>query len=155
MFEKNLNFPGRNRFRNNPTGFALKIFKDVTITTTGRPWIVNPVGISAILIPPPCPKIIEGKGTVEDIIIKQPGNGFITAPGPGYPTLVVAKGIDIAAPGINYSPDDQLLINGNPANIVVDGFGRVVEVLHHLRSLLKLLIFNYHLLQVLIPRNST
>ena len=125
----NLNFPGRNRFRNNPTGFALKIFKDVTITTTGRPWIVNPVGISAILIPPPCPKIIEGKGTVEDIIIKQPGNGFITAPGPGYPTLVVAKGIDIAAPGINYSPDDQLLINGNPANIVVDGFGRVVEVL--------------------------
>ena len=125
----NLNFPGRNRFRNNPTGFALKIFKDVTITTTGRPWIVNPVGISAILIPPPCPKIIEGKGTVEDIIIKQPGNGFITAPGPGYPTLVVTKGIDIAAPGINYSTDDQLLINGNPANIVVDGFGRVVEVL--------------------------
>ena len=125
----NLSFPGNNRFRNNPTGFALKIFKDVTITTTGRPWTSNPVGISAILIPPPCPKIIEGKGTVEDIIIKQPGNGFITAPGPGYPTLVVTKGIDIAAPGINYSPDDQLLINGNPANIVVDGFGRVVEVL--------------------------
>ena len=125
----NLSFPGRNRFRNNPTGFALKIFKDVTITTTGRPWIVNPVGISAILIPPPCPKIIEGKGTVEDIIIKQPGNGFITAPGPGYPTLVVTKGIDIAAPGINYSPDDQLLINGNPATIEVDGFGRVTNVL--------------------------
>jgi len=114
---------------NNPTGFALKIVKDTIISGNSLPWTTNPVGISAILIPPPCPKVIDGKGIVTDIIVKEPGNGFTTSPGPGYPTIVTVKGIDITSPGINYSPDDNILINGNPVSICkIDGFGRVLEV---------------------------
>lgn len=52
----------------NPTGFALKIMKDVVISEKSFPWTTNPVGISAMLIPPPCPKVVKGKGVVTDII---------------------------------------------------------------------------------------
>ena len=124
----NLNFAGRNRFRNNPTGFAVRILKDITIRGIGQSWRVNPVGISAILVPPPCPKVIEGKGRVEDIIVRQPGNGFIAPPGEGFPTIVTVKDVDITSPGINYSPDDVALIDGIPVPIVVDNFGRIQSI---------------------------
>tara|TARA_R100000081_G_C4813349_1_gene172865 strand:- start:682 stop:2304 length:1623 start_codon:yes stop_codon:yes gene_type:complete len=124
----NLNFAGRNRFRNNPTGFAVRILKDITIRGEGQSWKNNPVGISAILVPPPCPKVITGKGRVEDIIVKQPGNGFIVPPGEGFPTIVTVKDVDITSPGINYSPDDVALIDGIPVPIVVDNFGRIQSI---------------------------
>jgi len=124
----NLNFAGRNRFRNNPTGFAVRILKDITVRGEGQSWKNNPVGISAILVPPPCPKVITGKGRVEDIIVKQPGNGFIVPPGEGFPTIVTVKDVDITSPGINYSPDDVALIDGIPVPIVVDNFGRIQSI---------------------------
>ena len=124
----NLNFAGRNRFRNNPTGFAVRILKDITVRGEGQSWRNNPVGISAILVPPPCPKVITGRGRVEDIIVRQPGNGFIVPPGEGFPTIVTVKDVDIISPGINYSTDDVALINGIPVPIIVDNFGRIQSI---------------------------
>ena len=72
---------------NNPTGFALKIMKDVVISEKSYPWTTNPVGISAMLIPPPCPKVIQGKGVVTDIIVRDPGNGHPPSEGKEFPRL--------------------------------------------------------------------
>jgi len=114
---------------NNPMGFALKLLKDVVVSETSFSWQINPVGISAILIPPPCPKVVSGKGVVCDVIVKQPGNGYVSPPGPSFPSLVVVRSVLIDTPGINYSPDDNILIDGNPVPICkIDGFGRVLEV---------------------------
>ena len=35
------------------------------------------MGIGAILIPPPCPRRIRGKGVVTDVIVNDPGNGYL------------------------------------------------------------------------------
>ena len=113
---------------NNPTGFALDIKKDVIVSETSAPWTDNPVGISAILIPPPCPKVIEGKGIVIDIDVKSPGNGFPPVPQGGVPTVVTVKDIEPTLPGINYDPDDKAIINDIPVAITVDNFGRVTNI---------------------------
>jgi len=113
---------------NNPTGFALKIMKDVVISEKSFPWTTNPVGISAMLIPPPCPKVVIGKGVVDDIIVYQPGNGHSDPPGPGTPTIITIKDIEIDLPGINYSPDDIGIINDIPVTIDVDNFGRITKI---------------------------
>ena len=63
----------RNAFTNNPTGFALDIRKKVVIFRESKSWHDNPVGVSAILIPPPCPKKVRGVGIVTDIIVEEPG----------------------------------------------------------------------------------
>ena len=56
-------------FINNPTGFALLIKVQRTIFRTDMTsWKTNPIAASAILIGPPCPKPIGGKGVVENII---------------------------------------------------------------------------------------
>ena len=41
-----------------------------------KSWKENPVLVSAHLIPPPCPKKVEGVGVVKDIIPIDPGNGY-------------------------------------------------------------------------------
>ena len=63
-------------FNSNPSGVALSITKDITIVSSeSPPWTTNPVGASAMIIPPPCPKVIEGTGFVESIEVIEPGNG--------------------------------------------------------------------------------
>ena len=113
---------------NNPTGFALKIMTDVVISETTESWTINPVGISAILIPPPCPKVVEGKGKVVDVIVKNPGNGYTNPPGEGIPTVVTLKDVEPTLPGINYDPNDPAFIDNIPTTIEVDNFGRVTKV---------------------------
>jgi hypothetical protein len=63
----------------NPTGFALEIRKNISVLRegSGKSWKENPMGIGAILIPPPCPRRIRGKGVVTDIIVNDPGNGYL------------------------------------------------------------------------------
>ena len=63
----------------NPTGFGLVISKNVSVLRagSGKSWKENPMGIGAILIPPPCPRRIRGKGIVTDIIVNDPGNGYL------------------------------------------------------------------------------
>ena len=49
-------------------------------TDVGKSWDENPMGVSGILIPPPCPKEIGGKGLVPDPVIHDPGNGYVKPP---------------------------------------------------------------------------
>jgi len=119
----NLNFNAP--FSQNPAVAAVKITRKVDVakvdprtgTALGKPWTVNPVGVSAILIPPPCPKKINGVGIVTAVIITDPGNGFptpITPPGgdppPGPPVIIECPEIIPEDPGINYDDEDQVCI---------------------------------------------
>jgi len=129
-------------FYSNPIGFALRIDIPAQVSLGSRSWVKNPIGISAILVPPPCPKIVEGKGVVTDIIIDDPGNGFPntipTPPSddtPVYPVTLKLKAIVPTSPGINYSPGDPVLVNGEPLlidNVPVTpnlgSFGEVIDI---------------------------
>tara|TARA_R100001510_G_C7656402_1_gene216383 strand:+ start:1598 stop:6958 length:5361 start_codon:yes stop_codon:yes gene_type:complete len=116
-----LNLP----FSSNPTVAAVKITKKTQVakvdprtgTAQGKPWTVNPLGISAILIPPPCPKKINGVGIVTAVVITDPGNGFPTPvtppdgdPPAGPPVILELDEVVPEDPGINYAPDDLVCI---------------------------------------------
>jgi hypothetical protein len=116
-------------FNVNPTGFALKIIKDVVKVISTPPWTTNPLCASAIIIPPPCPKVIEGTGVVTDIIAEEPGNGYPTPPGGGPPVTLVLKEVIPTSPGINYGPEDLILINGKPLKPILGPFGTVEGVI--------------------------
>jgi len=93
-----------NVFLNNPTGVMLRIYTKMTVGTgTYRTWKENPIGVSAKLIPPPCPKKVSGRGVVDDPIVEDPGNGFPPGTGEGYPAALKLSGITILNPGINYN----------------------------------------------------
>ena len=131
-----------NIFYSNPVGFALRIDIPAQVATGSPAWTVNPVGISAVLVPPPCPKIVEGKGVVTAIISEEPGNGFpntIPSPPsddtPTYPVTLKLKAIVPTSPGINYSPGDPVLVNGEPLVIGdvpvtpnLGPFGEVIDI---------------------------
>ncbi len=112
-------------FARNPALAGVKITKKVQVakvdpksgTALGKPWTVNPIGVSAILIPPPCPKKINGVGIVTAVVITDPGNGFPTPitppegePPVGPPVILELDEVIPEDPGINYAPDDQVCI---------------------------------------------
>ena len=95
----------------NPTVFNAIIDVDAEITVPAeRPWRANPVGISAILIPPPCPLETKGLGKLCDIFPLTPGNGYSPPPGTGYPAVLEVIRLEPVNPGINYGPDDPVCI---------------------------------------------
>lgn len=121
-------------FNNNPTGLALKIDTPINVPNASKPWAENPIGISAILIAPPCPRRIDGRGLVTDILVEDPGNGY-TGPDEGnrgYPALIKLKEVLVKDPGINYNCGvDELVIepsNGAELDYECDTFGRIVRV---------------------------
>ena len=66
------NIPGNNRnnFETNPVVFNALITDKVSVTSgRSKPWTENPTGISAVLLPPPCPREVGGKGVVCDVEI--------------------------------------------------------------------------------------
>ena len=112
-------------YARNPTVAGVKITKKTQVakldprsgTALGKPWTVNPVGVSAILIPPPCPKKIDGVGIVTSVIITDPGNGFdppIREPDTddpsGPPVIIEVVEIIPDDRGLNYGPDDKVCI---------------------------------------------
>ena len=98
-------------FRINPTVFNAIIDIDANISVPReRSWRKNPVGISAILIPPPCPLETKGVGKVCEIIPLEPGNGYKTPPGPGYPVVLEIIRLIPTTGGSNYGPDDKICI---------------------------------------------
>ena len=117
-----------NIFDINPFGFGLQLTKVIDVPIDSKSWIQNPVGVSAILIPPPCPKTVEGKGIVTQIIAEEPGNGYLPPPGEGYPVVLRLKEIVPTAKGINYAPNDQILVNGIPVQPQLGPFGTVESV---------------------------
>jgi hypothetical protein len=119
----------------NPTGFGLVIRKNVSVRrNTGKSWDENPMGISAVLIPPPCPRRIKGKGVVTDVIVNDPGNGYLNPvpQGQGYPVTLRLKEVIVENPGINYNCGvDELRItpsNGAELDYICDPFGKIREV---------------------------
>ena len=128
------NAPPNLIFNNNPTGLALKIDTIIEIPNASQPWKTNPIGISAVLISPPCPRRIDGKGLVTDVIVEEPGQGFLgpqEGPG-GYPVLLKLKEVLVKESGINYNCGvDELTIepsNGAELEYECDTFGRIVKV---------------------------
>jgi hypothetical protein len=129
---------GSDVFRSNPAGVVLEIRKDVTVAVDkGKPWTENPVGVSGILVPPPCPKEVGGKGIVTEVIINDPGTGFEDeGPGdddPQYPVVPVIKKVRPEKPGINYDcSKDKIIMNpdlGYKFKPVCDNFGRIIDVI--------------------------
>ena len=94
------------RFLSNPTGVSLQITTKMRIGTGEyKPWSVNPVAISAKLIPPPCPKKVEGKGRVQNPIVTDPGNGYKPPSTGGYPVLLKIKKAIPAGNPINFGEE--------------------------------------------------
>ena len=102
-------------FSQNPTVAAVKITKKTDVAKVdprtgkaqGKAWTVNPIGVSAILIPPPCPKKITGVGIVTSVVVNDPGNGWTPPiepgdPAPSYPVNLELTELAVADPGINY-----------------------------------------------------
>tara|TARA_B100000287_G_scaffold338411_1_gene324439 strand:- start:3459 stop:9152 length:5694 start_codon:yes stop_codon:yes gene_type:complete len=111
-------------FSANPAVAAVKITKKTNVPRSdpstgkalGKPWTVNPIGVAAILIPPPCPKKISGVGIVTDVVIADPGNGLTPPikPGdstPSYPVnLELQEIIPVDTGGINYGKGDLVCV---------------------------------------------
>ena len=111
-------------FASNPAVASVKITKKTNVAKVdprtgkakGQPWTVNPVGVSAILIPPPCPKKITGIGIVNRVDVFDPGNGYTPpvkptdASSPSYPVTLGLDKIDVTDGGINYGPGDVVCI---------------------------------------------
>ena len=128
------NAPPNEIFNNNPTGLALKIDTIIQIPNATKPWKDNPIGISAVLIAPPCPRRIDGRGLVTDVIVEEPGQGFLgpqEGPG-GYPVLLKLKEVLVKESGINYNCGvDELTIepaNGAELDYECDTFGRIIKI---------------------------
>ena len=114
-------------FSSNPAVAAVKITKKTNVAkidprtgkAKGQPWTVNPIGVSAILIPPPCPKIITGVGMVDRVDIFDPGNGYTPpvkpgeADSPSYPVGLGLDDIKVIDGGINYGPGDVVCVKDN------------------------------------------
>ena len=108
-------------------------------TGKSKSWDDNPIGISAELIPPPCPRNIDGKGVVDNITVIDPGNGF-TPPPPGppdpdsgsFPVSLELDSVTITGNPINYNCGvDQIVIepaNGAVLSYECDTFGRITQV---------------------------
>jgi hypothetical protein len=94
----NLSFPNTG-FPENPVYTSVEINKNVSLlrTGSGKSWDENPIGVGAILIPPPCPRKISGKGVVTDIIPTSPGNGYLppVSPLPPPPSTVSVTPSDV------------------------------------------------------------
>ena len=126
-------------FNNNPSGVALRITKDVTIVSSeSQSWLNNPVGASAIILPPPCPKEIAGVGIVTAVLVEEPGNSYPPNRGVdptegGIPVTLKLVSIVPTATGIGYTPGDRIIVDpptGEPFELEpeLDQFGRIIGV---------------------------
>ena len=124
-------------FRSNPAGVVLEIRKDVNVATSkGKSWKENPIGISGVLVPPPCPKPVGGKGIVDEVIIDTCGTGFPVedppADDPQYPVIPVLKEVRVTGYPINYNcgTDKVVMIPdlGYKFGLECDPFGKIKKV---------------------------
>ena len=111
----NIPAPSNITFRRNPVYASAIITRKVRVGTgVLKPWSINPVGVSAKLIPPPCPDTIGGKGILDPVRPVVPGNGYTPPTGPGYPVALKLKEVIVKKPGINYNCGvDEVVIEPN------------------------------------------
>ena len=107
---QNAKIPGTS-FQQNPTVAACKITCEVPVEVADqRSWLTNPVGISAVLLAPPCKRQVGGGGTVTAVDIVEPGNTY-PPPGPGgIPSQVILTEIGIGKAGLGFTTGDQICI---------------------------------------------
>ena len=92
-------------FRENPVVTFVEIIKNSSVSKVAPlPWTTNPIGVSAILIPPPCPKLVKGKGIISRVIVDDPGNGYACPPG-----LVLNPETGKCEPPPKECPEGQIL----------------------------------------------
>ena len=134
------NIPGNNKstFWTNPVAFSVIItVKKKVLSGDTHSWRTNPVAISAKIYPPPCPRVIGGKGVVCDVEIDPPGNGppRETIPEPGITTSYPVR-VDLTEirgeGGIGYNCEvDEVVIepsNGAVAKPICGAFGRIERI---------------------------
>ena len=129
---QNASIPGTS-FRGNPTVAACRITIEENIELADqRSWLVNPVGISAVLLAPPCDRVIGGIGTVTKVLVEEPGNSHPSSGngGAGVPSQVVITKIVPQKPGIGYTDGDTVSIVGIATNlpITTGPFGTVTGI---------------------------
>ena len=123
-------------FWTNPVAFSAIITVKKRVVKGTESWTNNPVAISAKIIPPPCPRIVEGKGTVCDPDIIDPGSGYSIPPTVvGFTTYSVSVNlpeITVVNPGIGYDcTKDKIIIepsNGAVARPICGEFGQIIGV---------------------------
>ena len=108
---QNVKLPGTTFGQGNPTNVACKITCEVPVEVADtRSWLINPVGISAVLLAPPCKRIVGGGGTVTEVNIVEPGNTYPPPPPGGIPGQVILTEIGIGKPGLGFTTGDQVCI---------------------------------------------
>ena len=126
---QNIKIPGTT-FQQNPTVASCKITCEVPVEVADtRSWLSNPVGVSAVLLAPPCKRIVGGAGTVTAVEIVEPGNTYPPQEG-GVPSQVILTEITPGRPGIGYTPGDVVEIVGTGVTlpITVGEFGKIVSI---------------------------
>ena len=123
----------------NPSAMAVSITRKVNSSEgISKPWMENPISISAELIPPPCPRKVKGGGVIETVIVLDPGNGPPSIKTPedpeiGYPVIVKLDKVIVNDPGINHNcGEDKIVVepnNGVELSYKCDNFGRIKEVI--------------------------
>ena len=129
---QNASIPGTS-FRGNPTVASCRITVEENIELADqRSWLINPVGISAVLLAPPCERVVGGIGTVTKVIVEEPGNSHPPAGSDtsGVPGQVVLTKITPQKPGIGYTPGDTVSIPGIATNlpITTGPFGTITGI---------------------------
>lgn len=124
---------GARTFEGNPTAVGLTIKYKKTVFGDGASWVENPMGISAALVAPPCPKEAGGVGVVTAIYPITPGNGYPTGGGGiTYPVALVPGGFDIPDPGRGFGLGDELIfdppIDPPPVVCEVGPYGDVQKI---------------------------
>jgi len=126
---QNIKIPGTT-FQQNPTVASCKITCEVPVEVADtRSWLSNPVGVSAVLLAPPCKRIVGGAGTVTAVEIVEPGNTYPPQEG-GVPSQVILTEITPGKSGIGYTPGDVVEIVGTGVTlpIKVGEFGKIVGI---------------------------
>lgn len=129
---QNIAVPGTS-FENNPTVVACKITCEIPVEIADqRSWLINPVGISAVLLAPPCSRQVGGIGTVAKVVVEEPGNSYPPSGGgtSGVPSQVIITKITPQKPGIGYTPGDTVSIVGIATNIPITTgeFGKIISI---------------------------
>ncbi len=129
---QNLKISGTS-FNTNPTYVDCKITcKEPVEIGDQRSWLVNPVGVSAVLISPPCKRLVGGGHTVSEIQLVQEGNSY---PPPDNPTIEGVPGqviltdlITDITTGIGITSDTIEIVGYGTVPITKGPFGTIDKV---------------------------
>jgi hypothetical protein len=129
---QNLKISGTS-FKTNPTYVDCKITcKEPVEIADQRPWLVNPVGVSAVLISPPCKREVGGGHFVDTVNIIEEGNSYPPPDDPsieGIPGQVVITDIitDVST-GIGITGDTIEIVGYGTLPITKGPFGSITKV---------------------------